>query len=249
MRDPRQCAADAGLVKTTLASVPIFQGWPAEPFAQLCDISRMLRYRIGETIIEQGKVPRGMYVIASGCVEISSLHAAGQRHVRRFAEPGRVLGLLRIFDEERNPHQYQAHLRTELAFVPRDALLRIIAHDDRLWLPIVRQIAAYQRELLARVDEGLVETLRVRLARAVITLARAYGTPATGEQTIGIKLTQDDLGALLGVTRQSIFKELRLLETQGVLRVGYGKLIVVDAEALGRVADEPSTFRYVSSTA
>ena len=166
MREPRPRPADAESIKTTLASVSIFQNWPAEAFAQLCASSRLLRYGLGESIIEQGKVPQGVYVIASGCVEISSLNVAGQRHVRRFAEPGRILGLLRIFDEEQNPHQYQAHLRTDLAFVPREALLRIIAHDDRLWLPIVRQIAAYQRELLARVDEGLIESLRVRGAKS-----------------------------------------------------------------------------------
>ena len=161
--------------------------------------------------------------------------------MRRFAELGLIVGLMSMFDGEGAPHLYLAHLPTQLVFVPKLTLLPILSRNDQLWLSIVRQMAAYQRQFLSSMADGLFQTLRVRLARAVVSLTRAYGTKAVGQQTIRIRLTQEDLGALLGVTRQSISKELRLLELEGVLRVGYGKLMVTDQDALGRVADEPAT--------
>jgi len=51
-----------------------------------------------------------------------------------------------------------------------------------------------------------------------------------------LRISQSDLAAMLSVSRQTINKELRLLEQRGLLQAAYGRLTLVDLAGLGRAA-------------
>ena len=52
-----------------------------------------------------------------------------------------------------------------------------------------------------------------------------------------LRISQSDLAAMLSVSRQTINKELRLLEQRGLLQAAYGRLTIVDLAGLLRLAD------------
>jgi DNA-binding GntR family transcriptional regulator len=52
-----------------------------------------------------------------------------------------------------------------------------------------------------------------------------------------LRISQSDLAAMLSVSRQTVNKELRLLEQRGLLQAAYGRLTIVDLAGLLRLAD------------
>ena len=56
MQATHPCVGDVVLIKRTLASVPLFEDWPPLAFAELCDGSKIIRYDLNETVIQQGVV-------------------------------------------------------------------------------------------------------------------------------------------------------------------------------------------------
>ena len=69
--------------------------------------------------------------------------------------------------------------------------------------------------------------LAERLARRLLTLTEESGAPK-------IRITQAQLGARLGVTREAVNKQLRALEHAGVVETGRGSVTVIDTAALAR---------------
>src|SRR5256885_16248324 len=76
-----------------------------------------------------------------------------------------------------------------------------------------------------------------RVAELLARLAPTHGQPAPDGQGVVLRISQSDLAAMLSVSRQTINKELRLLEQRGLLQAAYGRLTIVDLAGLLRLAD------------
>lgn len=74
----------------------------------------------------------------------------------------------------------------------------------------------------------LSQPIPVRLARTLAGLARAAGGTS-------IELRQEDIAAMIGVSRQTLNKALKAMEREGVIAVEYARIKVVDADGLRRL--------------
>ncbi len=218
----------------------LFSAWPEELAREVSARARIIRAAAGDKFVRQGQVLEGLYVIVSGCVEIGSDRSDGRRYVRRYAEPGYIFGFPSIFDGKGTSFFYVAHQATQLVLVQKSVFLSILERHPQLWRSVVREVVGNQRLVLSAIEEWMFEGLRVRLTRLLVSLATAFGTRETAGTAIQIRLTKDDLGDLLGVTRQSVSKELRRLEREGLVISAYGRLTLIDQAALGRIANSPA---------
>jgi CRP-like cAMP-binding protein len=221
-----------------LPGVRLFGQWPAQEIQSLCEATRVLYVSVGQVLIAQGQVLNGLYVIGAGSVEVGSIHDDGRRYVRRYAQPGMLFGLVSVLDGEGSPYSYTAHEPTTILFIPKAAFLSILSRHAELWPSVAHHLASFQRMALATIDEHMFETLQIRLARALVSLAKVYGTHDAVGVAIRIRMTQDNVASLLGVSRQSVSKELKRLEQNGLIRIDYGRITLIDPEAIERAARE-----------
>lgn len=202
----------------------MFSSWPDRALLALAPQVRRRRFDIGQVIIAQGEVLRGLYAVCEGEVEIYEVRADGRRYIRRLAAAGQVFGFLSVFDGRGSHHAYVAHGHSEVAFVPSRALFPVLeAHPD-LWFTVVREMAEFQRQMLSSIKEFVFDDTRSRLLRALRSLARTHGVADGRRGGILLRVTQEELAALLGVSRQTVSKELQALAAARVLAIEYGRL-------------------------
>ncbi|MEE8545288.1 MAG: helix-turn-helix domain-containing protein, partial [Alphaproteobacteria bacterium] len=79
--------------------------------------------------------------------------------------------------------------------------------------------------------------IRSRLARRLLSLAHVYGTEVADGTRIKLRISQEDLGRMMGATRESINKELGAWQSQGVIAYSRGHITIRDAEVLERLAN------------
>ena len=232
---------DRLLVQRTFRNSRLFKDWPDEQVQELCAGARVIRAAGGENIVRQGEVLNGLYVIATGCVEIGLARADGRHFIRRFAEPGYVFGFPSVFDGKGTSFSYKAHELAQLVFVRKPDFLSILERHPELWLSVVREVVGYQRLTLDAIEESMFERFEVRLARLLVSLAEAFGVREGRGTAIHIKLTQDSLGHLLGATRQSVSRELKRFEKDGLIIINYGRITLANPPALERIAQAPTS--------
>jgi CRP-like cAMP-binding protein len=90
--------------------------------------------------------------------------------------------------------------------------------------------------LYASLVEAAFLPLRVRCARVLHSLMTQYGIHRDGQTEITLKLSQEDLADMIGRTRQSVNKELKALERDGVLRMQYSHFVILNEAHLTEIA-------------
>ena len=111
-----------------------------------------------------------------------------------------------------------------LAVVNARDMRRLLIQHDSLKEGLIKQLARHTRQLYEAVDDLLLMTPDRLLAKRIAE--RMAGGAAE------IKMKQDDLAGLVGVSRQSINRTLRLWEDRGLIQRAYGKIIILDPAAI-----------------
>lgn len=216
-------------------NTPIFKLWPESLLQELLKDAREIRVAAGKPVIRQGEVFKGLYVILSGRVEVEAAQGDGKRFIQRFAQPGTAFGFMSVFDAKSSPYTYVAHEQARMLFIRKTDFIAVLSRNPQLWLSVARHLADLLRVALDTVQEQTFEAVRARLARALLSLAQSHGEGGDSNPQ-GVRITQENLAGLLGVSRQSVSTELKRLEREGLVHIRYGCIELVDDEALERAA-------------
>ena len=235
--------ASADEAYRALKQVHLFCNWPDDLLRQAADASKMLEADAGDEFVHVGQVLEGLYVIASGAVAIGVHNSDGRRYLRRYAARGQVYGMLSMLDGKGCPQFYMSRLATKIIVVPKFIILSALEQHPRLWWALVQQWAVYHRNHLDAIHRIAFEPLRARLLRALLEYATQFGAKEAPKQGAELQLTQDELAALLGVTRQSVSRELKRLEREGHIQIVYGGIVLRSGSELTMLVDATDNTR------
>ena len=94
-----------------------------------------------------------------------------------------------------------------------------------------------QQDSIATLQRRGFGLLEQSLAEALLGILRTQGAQATASAPIRLRVSQEDLAAMVSVSRQTINKGLRLLTQSRILSVAYGELEIHDPAALQQLAE------------
>jgi CRP/FNR family transcriptional regulator len=154
-------------------------------------------------------------------------------------DSGEVFGEMALVAEEATEPTYAEALEeVEIETFPRFALEGVLQGRSPLALGIARLIAARQKRLEKRLETQVFQRVPARLASLLIELSERFGEPADASRNgivIDIALSQQDLGNLIGASREIVsltLSEFRRRDAVSML----GRRIVVHEAKLRREA-------------
>jgi CRP/FNR family transcriptional regulator, cyclic AMP receptor protein len=207
---------------------------PAEREALLAAGTRR-RYRRGEVVYREHDDPGGALVLLEGHVTASTSDARGREVMLGLAGPGDLLGELSALRGTPRSTTVTARddvvalaiagpaFRSFLRTAPEAAVVVLDTVVDRLL------VADAQRLELASLD------VVARVARRVLELSARVGE-AGADGAVDVAVTQDELAAWAGASREAVSKALGVLRTLGCVRTGRRRIAVLDEAALRRRA-------------
>lgn len=174
----------------------------------------------GQRILSAGQAADTAYVVESGEIELL-VRRGGRRSLVAVERAGSVLGDVPLLCDMAVPFDAIARTEATLLKLERAVLLDLLARHPAIalrWLTsLVRRLERANR----RVVELTVGDLRGR------TLALIADELVTGDRR-GVRLTQAEMAALLGATRQSVNRVLRHLAREGLVTQRYGEVHIAD---------------------
>jgi len=227
--------ADLGQV---LAGVPLFSGFGPEEIQALSALAIARRYPAKQLILRQGEPGGALFAIVSGHLKAFTPGIDGHDTLLTIMGPGEVFGEVSLFDGEPRSASVATLDKSELVILSRDSLQPLLLRSPALAVKLLEVLARRLRHLSQRSEDITSLDVSCRLAKALVKLADAYGEPVDPEKIrIQLKLSQQELGDLIGATRESVNKHLRLWFEQGVARKEAGRLLICDRRALERMAE------------
>jgi CRP/FNR family cyclic AMP-dependent transcriptional regulator len=119
----------------------------------------------------------------------------------------------------------------ELLALPAADVRRLLADHPEISVKLIAALTRRLRETNERVARQSFQTVPSRVA-GVLTQLIAEESAPTGRQGITIRMTQADLAQLAGTSRESVSRFLATLERAGVVRVGRGRVTVLEPRRL-----------------
>jgi len=228
----------AGMFATTppahrfLAAQPWFAAQDASLRQALQDGVHTLRGAKGEAVLEAGAEVGGWYAVLSGLVMLHSPEARGRHSAFLGVPDGEWFGEGSAMKAEPRRYRVVALRETQLMCLPLPLFQRLRETS----LAFNQCLAAHLNMRLGQAM-AIIEAGRMRSPEHRVAL---YLSPLFWRSTRRIHLTQEELGHLAGLSRQTVNRVLRQLEALRIVSLDFGRVAIVDDAALAA---------YISDTA
>jgi CRP/FNR family transcriptional regulator, cyclic AMP receptor protein len=220
-----------------LGRVWVFQGLSEDELAHLCSLARTRQYKARETIVEKGEAATEFFVLLSGRAKVAMAGADGSDAAVNVMGPGEVFGEIAILDGQPRSATVTTLEECEMAVVDRQAFNDLLVSSPSIAIKLLAVLAGRVRELTTRLADRSFLDVPARLAKQLLWLARNHGTQGESGIRIDLRLSQQELGDLIGATRESVNKYIRDWTRIGVVKQERDYLEVFDLDALRTIAE------------
>jgi CRP/FNR family cyclic AMP-dependent transcriptional regulator len=215
-----------------VASIPLVAGLEPEERELVLRLIRVRTFKARQVVVWEGEAGTSLFVVLSGYLKAVTAGSEGKEVLLSVMGPGEVFGELSVLDGEPRSATVVALEETELALIERDPLLSLIQSSPTLAVRLLVVLTQRLRNLSKRCETLASLSLCGRLAEVLVGLALKHGEPHDGSVRIPMRLSQQDLGSMVGASRESVNKLLRYWAETGVLRHDGGRVVITDFEAL-----------------
>lgn len=222
-----------------LRSIPLFSELTDEQLAGVAALAEVRLYPARKVVVSQGEIASALFGIAHGRLKVSSCGPDGKDTVLGIMGTGEVFGEVALLDGGVRSATCTTIEPCELLVVDRAQFMELLESSPGIAVKLLLVLAQRLRRLSQRSEDAAFLDVPSRLARSLLDLATRFGehqrAPSTGI-VIALKLSQQELGDLVGATRESVNKHLSDWTRQGFLNSRDGRLVISDIESVRRIA-------------
>jgi len=184
------------------------------------------RYPARSTLIREGDKPDVLYYIIKGSVTVLIEDDNGREMVLAYLNPGDFFGEMGLFDETAERSAWvRTRVECELAEIGYARFRQVAQDDPDILFALSSQMAARLRTTSRKVGDLAFLDVTGRIARALLDLTHQPDA-MTHPEGMQIRITRQELGRLVGCSREMAGRVLKALEEQGLISAK-GKTIVV----------------------
>jgi CRP-like cAMP-binding protein len=190
-----------------------------------------LAFRAGEIILYPGRPgPRDrIYRVESGLVRIQSVDDDGNALTLRFVRPGEYFGEEALSGGERRYHA-EAAADTRIAQIHPERL------DPQETLNLAVRLALALGRTYDSIQRLVSQRLKNRIAAALLEFMDTPLAVRDAKGRIMIHVTHDEIASAVGSVRETVTKVVGELAREGVIKSGYGRVMLLDTQALESLA-------------
>lgn len=224
---------DAEANDAFIRELPLLARLADDDIAALSARARRRRFAAGAIIFHEGDAGDGLHVLVEGRVRLTMLSGAGGEATLAVLSQGDPLGEMALFDGLPRSTTATAIEPTTTFMVSRDDFVAWLRDRPAAALALLETLSLRLRRTNETVTDLVFLDLPHRLAKELARLAIA--AEAAGK-TARIQVTQGELASMLGVSRESVNKQLNQFAREGWIRLSRGAVTVLDSRALRRFA-------------
>ena len=214
-----------------LSSSAWFASLPEDLATRLASSAVLKQLTTGQQLFARYDAFDGIYCVLDGFIRIGGIREEGQEAVLAIVGSPQWFGEIALFDSERRTHDAWAETDVKLLHVRQRDLMKMLSEKPEYWKEFGRLLTEKLRLIFVAVENHVVMPPTARLANRLASMAASYGAYADRRLRV-IKVSQEQLGLMEGLSRQTVNALLNDLEKKGAILRRRGAIEIVDPEKL-----------------
>lgn len=193
-------------------------------------ITSAATYPKGAVLFVEDQPARGVFVICSGRVKISSSSAGGKVMIVRVVEAGELVGLPGTISGRPYGATAEVMEPAQVSFIKRDAFLQFLRQHGEAAVKVAQLLADIYESAHQEVRTlGLSRSASEKLAKFILDWSDVH---ARGENRLQLALTQEEISEMIGVSRETVTRALTEFKKKKVIALRGATLTILDHAAL-----------------
>ena len=190
-------------------------------------------YPKGSLLFVEGEKPRGVFVLCSGKVKLTTSSSEGRTLIVRIAEAGELLGASAVLLQKPYEMSVETIEPCQINFIRNEEFMAWIQTDREAMMSVARQLSDNYYEAQREIRSfGLAQTTSEKLARLVLDWCDQRGEQTDKGIRLKVLLTHEEIAQMIGTTRETVTRLLTSLRSKKVLEVKGSTVHVVKPDAL-----------------
>jgi CRP/FNR family cyclic AMP-dependent transcriptional regulator len=190
----------------------------------------------GAVLFVEGQTPRGVYVICSGKVKLSTTSKEGKVLILKQAEAGEVLGLSAVVSGTNYEMTAETCSPCQLNFIRRQDLMNLLQNQSEVGVHAAQSLSReFQGAYRDIHDLVLARSSSGKLARLLLSCA-PLGTQESDEQRVRAAMTHEEMAQRIGSSRETVTRLLSSLKKKRLIRLEGATLVIRDRTGLENLA-------------
>lgn len=171
--------------------------------------------------------------VVSGMVKVDTMEEDGRGTTFIGVSRGGWLGEGSLLKGELRPYEVVALQESRIAFMPRRTFIWLYESNLSFNDFLISQLNARLSQFISVVERARMGDTSVQVAFGVASLFNPLLNPSPDRK---VRISQEELGKLCGLSRQIVSSGLHRLQQVGLITVEYGQIRVLDISGLNKVA-------------
>ena len=183
----------------------------------------------GELICRRGRTATYWFGVVDGLLKMSTETADGHTITYSGLTAGGWFGEGTVMKREPYRYNVQALRKSLVAGLPVDTFHWLLDHSIGFNRFVMNQLNERLAQFIGTIEADRTPSPEQRVARNLAALVNPVLFPGVGEV---LRITQQELAYLVGLSRQRVNEALKVLAAEGALAIEYGGLRILDLPAL-----------------
>jgi CRP/FNR family cyclic AMP-dependent transcriptional regulator len=190
----------------------------------------------GALLFVEGQTPRGVYVLCSGKVKLSTTSKEGKVLILKQAEAGEVLGLSAAISDTNYEMSAETSTPCQLDFIRRQDLMTLLQNDSEVGFRAAQSLSReFQGAYRDIHDLVLARSSSGKLARLLLSCA-PQPSQESDEQRLRSAMTHEEMAQRIGSSRETVTRLLSYLKKKRLIRLEGSTLVIRDRSGLEALA-------------
>jgi CRP/FNR family cyclic AMP-dependent transcriptional regulator len=199
-------------------------------------LGRVRGFPVGAALFNERAPGDAVFVLMSGRVKLSCVTEGGREALLGIREPGDLIGEMSAIDESPRLATAIALDPVEVLILSSQAFVAFLDSTPGVALVVVRMLNRRLREAAReRIEFGTLDTV-ARVCSRLVDLANRFGAPEGDGVHIELAITQEELAAWTGASREAVIRALRTLRELGWIETRRRGVTVLEVDQLRRRA-------------
>jgi len=217
-----------------LKNVPLFRSLSHEDASKLAGTTRAQRLRKGDVLFRKGDEGKSLYLIHRGKIKIVLPSRLGDEVILAVFSEGDFFGEMAVLDGTPRSADAVAMEDAELIVLDRSDFMGFLRNNQTAIEAVLHSLSMRLRKTDDILEDTCFLKISARFAKKLVELAEKFGRKSQDSILIDLDVTQSDLAGMVGATRESINKELRVLREKGLVSTIGNRITIYNVSLLKR---------------